>query len=1196
MQNRTRKPSKLNLQGRAILKYDPTRTAGLRRAFIADIRRRLARISRKLIELVEREDAFGLSRKRMNIFATNADKIKYACVLAPIEDPHIKRAVAQLQAKLNPNDVVELETKPHVTVRYGLLSDNPITAYTMLYLSGMILVRFGRLSVFNTPEADVLKVEVITDDIKELNRQLAMLPHVDTYREYVPHLTIAYLKPGTGHKYTHLSCVQDQSCFIKQLVFSDAERNHSTIALNVFCPTGAGGGVDPTCSPSGITAGRIEQLAKMTKDELQANPPNGLQYRENLGSRDVIARWNDASSEVWLGASYFEHSEEDRKDILAHEIGHGLVARLTHDVKASQEEFFPLVESGLLGKWNDEKGRFIGLGGQRNPDEVLADLAKDVLMRPEQVEKRYPRQVAIVKKIMAGKKIVKEDWTTNVFCPTGPGGGQDNSCGPTKGVKVETYINSEWGTPQFIFKTEAGKEIGELQLKLRKRGSKDMVAANLIVWPEFQRKGHATEFYRHAAAWVEAKGGKLYLSKDRTDDAKALHKSFKEKGFLDDNDRISFSPTTNTRWKFQSSGQQQEAFRQWLIKQMQEEFLSDPTTSQDDWWDRYIYRSFMQGAGRIFDDVRKPSLKKDMGWYNGTREEFLRSAFAQPIHRDKVKLLSGRVLTELKGFTDDLARRTMRQLTDGLTRGDSPREVARKLTKEVGLSASRAETIARTETIRAHAEGQLMSIERLGIEEFGVQVEWSVSGLGVTKKGNLSPCPLCAEMNGVVLTLQEAKGLIPRHPNCMCSFIPSGVDEDPNQIKTRKGIEQAIRRSVQAESPKRDIEEQLKRTRWAGADTKIATQRPVSIMDDAWEPTVTNVFCPTGEGGGVDPTCSPGGSGPSLKEALTSDAPGMGRQAALLQMASKIEVTQERVVGEDIGSRDYDAIEGAMSDEERDAMSERLEDMRTSYLDSYMDDYDPEVEVDQSDYMREDENGEQVLDQEAYDEAVQDAEQRDMEDRLSYLESEYDDSGDRREYLREFWNDNRERFEGGSLRKNMWGLDGDGDDAYTFEVGGQEFQASVWSKFKAQDVNIKEFAFHNESKNSYGVTGTFKEEASKAREVFTQISSAAVAYLSKTDTPALYFSAAEPSRQKLYDRLVKTVSKVLPQYSAFAATTQGGNRSYVIALRGDTMDKIKAEAEKRLGTSDLDVLVNRRIQWRQVQPVIYLSWFEDRSW
>lgn len=93
---------------------------------------------------------------------------------------------------------------------------------------------------------------------------------------------------------------------------------------------------------------------------------------------------------------------------------------------------------------------------------------------------------------------------------------------------------------QWIFKhRSSGKEIGEIQLKRRGLGDDaDYVTANVLVWPEFQRQGFASEMYKNAADYVESQGRKFYLSQSRSKDAQALHRKFKKLGILTDDGEI----------------------------------------------------------------------------------------------------------------------------------------------------------------------------------------------------------------------------------------------------------------------------------------------------------------------------------------------------------------------------------------------------------------------------------------------------------------------------------------------------------------------------------------------------------------------------------------------------------------------------------------------------------------------------------
>ena len=258
----------------------------------------------------------------------------------------------------------------------------------------------------------------------------------------------------------------------------------------------------------------------------------------------------------------------------------------------------------------------------------------------------------------------------------------------------------------------------------------------------------------------------------------------------------------------------------------------------DDWWDQYLQRGFRQGAGRAFDDTKPAALgtlpgtipRESMSdFYNGTRDEFLRSSFAHPETVEKLKLLSGRVLGELKGVTEAVAQGMGRSLADGLSRGSNPRVIARQMAKDVdGIGLRRALTITRTEIIRAHAEGQLDAFGRLGVEELGVMVEWSTSH-------DNRVCKLCAPLEKTVIKLSEAKGMLPRHPNCRCAWIPANVGEDTKpQNRTKKQVEGAFDKSITAEIPEgstRTLKEQRAKTKWIGADAVVAKKRPVSVLD-----------------------------------------------------------------------------------------------------------------------------------------------------------------------------------------------------------------------------------------------------------------------------------------------------------------------------------------------------------------------------
>lgn len=348
----------------------------------------------------------------------------------------------------------------------------------------------------------------------------------------------------------------------------------------------------------------------------------------------------------------------------------------------------------------------------------------------------------------------------NAFCPTGPGGGTDNTCSPrSDAAKLAKVGYAEIGTAT----TKGGEQVRFLQ------GSKErQLDDTFVVIKDDKEIGRAV---------LSGKGN--YLTKVRIDDehqrqgiGAQLYDAIEHvigKKLVPS--PLSLSPqaeglwakrgtanvVTNARWKFQSSAEQVKAFQAWLRSQVSS-LIKVP---DDKLWDMYAAAGFRKGAGRAFDDVRRvPAGRQTLDFYRGTREEFLRSSFGRPESVEKIKLLAGRSFDDLDGVTSQMSTAMSRTLTDGLVRGMNPNDIARELDQNLDLGRSRAETIARTEIIRAHAEGQLTAMKELGVEEVGVAVEWSTAG-------DDRVCKLCEPLEGMILKLDEAAGMIPRHPNCL---------------------------------------------------------------------------------------------------------------------------------------------------------------------------------------------------------------------------------------------------------------------------------------------------------------------------------------------------------------------------------------------------------------------------------------------
>lgn len=253
---------------------------------------------------------------------------------------------------------------------------------------------------------------------------------------------------------------------------------------------------------------------------------------------------------------------------------------------------------------------------------------------------------------------------------------------------------------------------------------------------------------------------------------------------------VSASPVANAQeWRFLTDDKKLQTFQKWLEKLVDDKVLTTDAVSGEPWTAKYVRDAYKKGAIRAFLDARGATIKKSIDFFNGSKEEFLRSSFAQPERLSKVKLLATRAFEELRGVTKVMASQMNRALANGMLRGHNPRQIAKAMAANVdGLTKTRALVIARTEIIHAHAEGQLDSLEDLGADEVSAMVEWSTAD-------DEKVCPACEALEGKVFKITEARGLIPRHPNCRCAWIPA----EDGAVKDRKRkLSAAVRKSVKA--------------------------------------------------------------------------------------------------------------------------------------------------------------------------------------------------------------------------------------------------------------------------------------------------------------------------------------------------------------------------------------------------------------
>jgi 2'-5' RNA ligase len=140
-------------------------------------------------------------------FINEKRTFEYDCLMydLPLEDLDNYLSIIDKNDILN-QDGLGLEKDPHITLVYGFHSDeinrDSIIKDAIDY--GNINIKIKSIGVFEGDDYDVVKLEVEdNENLTEIrNMLLNKYPNTQSFPDYHPHATLAYVKSGTGKKYT----------------------------------------------------------------------------------------------------------------------------------------------------------------------------------------------------------------------------------------------------------------------------------------------------------------------------------------------------------------------------------------------------------------------------------------------------------------------------------------------------------------------------------------------------------------------------------------------------------------------------------------------------------------------------------------------------------------------------------------------------------------------------------------------------------------------------------------------------------------------------------------------------------------------------------------------------------------------------------------------------------------------------------
>jgi SPP1 gp7 family putative phage head morphogenesis protein len=227
-----------------------------------------------------------------------------------------------------------------------------------------------------------------------------------------------------------------------------------------------------------------------------------------------------------------------------------------------------------------------------------------------------------------------------------------------------------------------------------------------------------------------------------------------------------------------------DAFMEWLRRQESLGLLETRRlyrigeSVEEAWTNIFIYDSYKRGVIRGRQELRKAKyIVPSIGTSGG-----IEAIMSAPFHIDSVGLAFTRAFEQLKGITSQMDTQISQVLAQGLVDGDHSRVIARKLMAtingtgmgELGITDTlgrfipakrRAQTLARTEVIRAHHMANMQEYKNWQAMGVTVIAEWGTAG-------DDRVCDRCAHLHGERFPLEKIEHMIPVHPNCRCFAIP----------------------------------------------------------------------------------------------------------------------------------------------------------------------------------------------------------------------------------------------------------------------------------------------------------------------------------------------------------------------------------------------------------------------------------------
>lgn len=181
-----------------------------------------------------------LAHRIVDILMEDQGPHKYSCVMINLPEELSNEIMAWGKLQVRDEDVfvdekggMGREDKPHVTVLYGLFDDKPSDVLLQVFEhTAPFDIKLGAVKIFRNDTYDVVVLEVTSPFLHALNRNIrSVVAYENDYPDYKPHVTIAYVKPGTCDRLEGVTPWDDP---VKMGVTKLGQEGHFTAKAVIF--------------------------------------------------------------------------------------------------------------------------------------------------------------------------------------------------------------------------------------------------------------------------------------------------------------------------------------------------------------------------------------------------------------------------------------------------------------------------------------------------------------------------------------------------------------------------------------------------------------------------------------------------------------------------------------------------------------------------------------------------------------------------------------------------------------------------------------------------------------------------------------------------------------------------------------------------------------------------------------------------